>query len=302
MTLDVLLDQLHPQLSSLLGEGYKEKSIDALHRECRRKGRSIIRRLKPFARPAICSLTNRRREFPESYNPRAVHALFAAAFLYYSQPMLDLIWIAKFRRAPKRLLMIQDPCEFVLYMVETFGCYESMGRFTDKTIRLYGEMDPEFIKHHHLRNMSSFVEDQVVVVIDFTNPIKHVKDELERLLNELNKTLDLAVDELTMKSIGQPLLEDYKPSKFAMPVHKNERGGERYPKTYLPEWYDALMIRRLKLLGYQEKSIVWRTYGKALGGAGYESAKSTMFNRAKLAERLISAAFYRKPMTAVHIS
>ncbi len=94
-----------------------------------------------------------------------------------------------------------------------------------------------------------------MVVIDFMNPVEHIKTELERLLNEVTNFIDSSADDLAIKMNSQSLPEHLKPSKSAMPVQRKKKGGERYPKTYLPEWYEALLIHRLKLLKHQEKSI-----------------------------------------------
>jgi len=130
MTLETLLEDMRPQLTSFLGEGYEKKPVSTLCRECRRKGRAIIRSLKPFAKP---------NTFPETYNPRSVHALFAAAFLYYSPQLYDFIRVVRLKAKPLTMdhsKSLRDPCKFVSYVLENFILYDYKGQFIEKTIRL----------------------------------------------------------------------------------------------------------------------------------------------------------------------
>lgn len=291
MELKECLDLAAPMLKNLLGEDFARVPLLTLRKRCKRRTRLIIRELKPFSSKST---------FPDAYNPRAVHAMFALAFLYLSPYFFDFLRVARLRSEPKTVNW--DKAEFIVRILETIKRYEYMSQYADGTIRLYDEMNDDFKRTHMLRGMSGVVEDQLVVVIDFTNPIETIVNDLERLLRSAQNTIDDTVRDLTSK-LGGPSVkgaELFLPSRLAQPLIDGQGRKSKSPETYLPEWYGALMVYRLRMLGHKERSIVKRLYGDSKNSNGYEARKKTITLRAKLAERLMEASFYGLPLTGCH--
>lgn len=301
MELTEYLDLANHTLQELFGQGYDKKPVHTIHRESKRKARAIIRSLKPFAKSSVETSSKKpftKEVFPERYNPRAVHALFALAFLFYSPVFYKFIQVVRLKAEPKTSEP-NDASEFVDFMLETIRFYQYMAQYTEGTIRLYDGMNPNFKKTHAALNMPAIVQDQLVVVIDFTNPIEHIKAELESLLKELQHNFDeMARDQITEMTDGSPeFLDKVLPSRHAAPV-KDEIDN---PKKYLPMWYQALMAYRMRLLKHKERTRIRivALLSKAIDTTN-ESGDVTTNNRLKLAERLIYSAYHRIPMTTFH--
>lgn len=290
MELRECLNLANKFLSELFGEGYEKKSVQLLHIEAKRKARKIIKSLKPFAHHST---------FPETYNPRALHAVFALAFLYYSPFFYDFIRVVRLRVEPKTKKT--NASEFVVEMIETIRHYQYMGQYRHGAIRYYDEMSTLFKKAHADNGFSGVVNDQLVVCIDFTNPIEHIKSELEKVIRQAQDNFDDQFREMAMNAGVLPeFVEKGLPSKLAAPVEEEKDN----PKIYLPHWYQALTAHRLRLLKHGELARInvvcslSKTIdrGNKIGGSG----KTTTHNRLKLAERLIHSSFNRIPMTTFH--
>lgn len=291
MNLKECLDIAMPTLKSLLGEDFNRTPLLTLHKRCKRRARLIIRELKPFSR---------KNTFPETYNPRAVHAMFALSFLYLSPYFFDFLRVVRLNLSPKTVN--QDKSEFVVRVLETIKRYEYMSQFAGGTIRLYDEMSDNFKRNHLSRGMSGVVEDQLVVVIDFTNPVESIMNDLERLLKSAHNSIDDVARGLALKfgdSSGKGI-DLFLPSKHAQPLTDVQGRKSKSPETYLPEWYGALMVSRLRDRGHKERSIVKMLYGDSKNSNGYETRKKTITLRAKLAGRLMEASFHGLPLTECH--
>lgn len=295
MEIDECLLHFSSELEELLGSDYNKKPVNVLHTRVKRKARLIVTDLKPFARKFT---------FPETYNPRAIHSLFALAFLYYSPFFTDFIRVVRLKTKPKTSTL--SPSDFVAYVLETVRGYRSVGTYKDTTVRLYSDMSEEFRKVHAASGPADIIGSQLVVVVDFTNPVDQIKRDIELLLNRVNKTLDeIFVDLVTEANYGV-LPKDWNaflPSKVAAPVKDELNNAEKY----LPQWYQSLLVHRMKLLKRDEKCRIGRLCRISKGSidegdpnTGYGSGKTTVHNRLKLSERLILSAYYRKPLTSSH--
>jgi len=275
----------HGPLSEFLGEGFEQKPLTEVLRGCERKARAIIRRLKPFAK---------QETFPRVYNLRATHALFALALLYYSPYFRHFVRAAKRHYGPLREK--EDTTEDLLRMMENIRAYQYMSQYQKKTVRLYDEMNDMFIAQHYNEGQSALVEDQVVLVVDFMNPVEQIKFEIETIINKLQSELDSFVTD----NIAGEVRKRHLPSRHGLPLINDKGNIVRTPATYIPEWYQALLVYRMKKRGRKESLIIKRLWKNDKSQDHYAGRKTTVHNRYKLAKRLIEAAFARVPLTGHH--
>lgn len=281
----------HRFLVSLFGEGYENKPEKYLIRQGRRAGRKIIKDLKPF---------RKKDSFPESYNPKGVHARFALAFLYFSPYFVDFARIVKAKGKDIRLYSVKDMTQgaFFHYMRENLTRYQCMTIY--KTVSFYDEMLPMFYEDHKKAGMGRLVDDKIVLVVDYMNPIEHIKKELEKILAGCHSETDDAFKALAIENgVSEPL--PFSPLDYARPLVDSLGKVSRTPETYLPVWYEALMVHRLKRIGHKEKTIIRRVFNRTPKDGNYPSRKTAVYVREKLADRLTHAAFFRLPMTFFHV-
>lgn len=281
-------------IARTLGHGFEQKPVKTLVREGKQKARSIIRKLKPFSKSET---------FPESFNPRAIHALFASAFLYISTYYCDFIRVVRLRTYP--LSTDKSPCEFLMWMIENFHYYEYMSQFEKSTARLYSDLNESFKKQHVQEGLRHLVEDQIIMVIDYTNPIDCILHDIKIILEkEQNETVTRMTNLLIQDGCDQQGAKETALHLLRYGAALVDDNGQksRGPETYLPQWYEALMVYRMKLQGKREGDIVRRVYGQNQNHCGYASRKTIVHTRTRLAERLTGAAFHRVPLTAWHKS
>lgn len=277
---------MYGPFSEYFGEGFEDESLTALIQVGERNARRIIRRLKPFAKS---------RTFPEVYNLRATHALFALAFLYYSPHFQD------FCKQVKRLNVScpEKPGDrkALIRMITSIRNYDYMSQFKGKSVRLYNEMNRLFIDHHREDDYPAIIEDQVILVVDFMNPVEKIKVEIESIINRLQSELD----DLVPHTVDRPGEKKCLPSRFGMPLVNDQGQTVLNPEEYLPHWYEALLIHRMRKRGRSQARIIKDLYKSDKTQNRYESKRTIIHNRHKLAKRLIKAAFHRVPLTSQHV-
>jgi hypothetical protein len=281
-------------LISLLGVDYDKKPVNSLIEEGVKKAEWVINQLQPFAHGDT---------FPEFYNPRAVHALFAKAFLLvspYYEIFIKIVRVQTIKSTEK--LGFTDRREFVVWMLENFKMYEYMAQFSSGTVHYYGEMNQAFKDEHITDGGTDLVGDHLVLVVDINNPVEHILAEIKALIGEAQEKIKDVFKEMLeeagceaydLRMVGLPVA-------FGEPLIDSELKTTRSPKTFLPQWFEAFRVRLLKKSGAKEPEIIREIYGESQDDGGYEGRKTLIYSRARLAERLAVAAFQRRPLTWVH--
>lgn len=283
-----------PNLNDLLGADFDKKPVNSLIEEGIKRAEWITSQLQPFSQGDT---------FPEFYNPRAVHALFAKAFLLVSPYYEIFIKIVRSQTIKSTVkLGFTDRRKFVIWMLESFKMYEYMAQFSSGTAHYYGEMNQAFKDEHMADGGTDLVGDLLVLVVDINNPVEHILAEMKALIEEAQtKIKDIfkeALDEAgceayDLRMVGLPVA-------FGEPLTDSEMKTTRSPKTFLPQWLEAFRVYLLKKGRAREAEIIREVYGGLRDDGTYESRKTLVFSRAKLADRLMVASFQRKPLTWVH--
>lgn len=285
-----------PNLISLLGADYDKKTVYSLIEEGIKKAEWIISQLQPFSKGDT---------FPEFYNPRAVHALFAKAFLLVSpfyEVFIKIVRSQTIKSTEKLGRRFTDRREFIVWMLENFKIYQYMAQFSSGTVNCYSDMNQAFKEEHTTGVSADLVGDHLVVVVDISNPVDHILAEMKALIEDVQTQVKNAFKEkldeagcetYDLRMVGLPVA-------FGEPLTDSEMKTTRSPKTFLPQWIEAFRVHSLKQNGAKEQDIIREMYGGQRCGADYESRKTLVYSRTKLADRLIGAAFQRKPLAWAH--
>lgn len=283
-----------PNLNNFLGADFDKKPVNTLIEEGIKRAEWIINQLQPFSQ---------RDTFPEFYNPRSVYALFAKAFLLaspYYEIFIKIVRSQTIKSTEK--LGFTDRREFIVWMLENFKTYEYMAQFSSGTVHCYGEMNQAFKDGHIANGGTDLVGDHLVVVVDINNPVEHILAEMKALVEEVQtKIKDVfkeALDEAGCEVYDLRMVD--LPTAFGEPLTDSEMKTTRSPKTFLPQWLEAFRVRRLKESGAKEPEIIRKIYNGSQHSDIYDSRRTLVHSRAKLADRLMVAAFQRRPLTWVH--